>query len=117
MLVSEMPPICQRSVLSDSNLVQVSVKVSDTSAPVLPLIFRNVTNALELSEQQLDTLAELQQKFAEDLGGIDQDPSDPAYRQKWQVAQQTSDDLLMALLGGEFYLNYELEAFRSSSSQ
>jgi len=110
-LVPQTPPVSQRSTVSDFNLV----KVSENSPAVLPLVFRNITNAVELSEQQLQTFAELQKKFVEDLGGIDQDPSDPAYRQKWQVAQQTSDDLLLALLGGEFYLNYELETSRSSS--
>jgi len=114
-LVSETTPTSQRNTVNDSNLIQVSVKVLETSAAVLPLVFRNVTNALELSEQQLQTFAELQQKFVEDLGGLDQDPSDPDYRQRWQVEQQTSDDLLLALLGGEFYVSYELATFRSSS--
>ncbi len=86
------------------------------NAPVaMPLVFQNVDpSTATLDEQQLQVLKELRDRFQQEIGGPNQDPNDPAYRQRWQTAQRNSDDLLQGMLGGEFYLEYQLQAARQS---
>ena len=75
----------------------------------LPLVFRQPAEKLKLDEQESEVIDYLRQKFREELGPEGQDVSDPAYAQRWRRAQRNNDDLLAGLLGGEFYLNYQLE--------
>jgi hypothetical protein len=42
------------------------------------------------------------------VGGPNQDPSDPAYRKRWQEMQPEMDDLLKGMLGAEDYQNYQI---------
>jgi hypothetical protein len=84
----------------------------------MPLVFQNVDpGAVKLDAQQLEVLDELRRGFQEEIGGSQLEPNDPAYRQLWQAAQRNNDDLLQGLLGGEFYLDYQLQAARWSAPQ
>jgi hypothetical protein len=77
--------------------------------PELPLVFREISQPIQLDAQQSETIEYLRQRFQEALGPVAQNPSNPAYANKWRTAQRESDDLLAGLLGGEFYLNYDLQ--------
>jgi hypothetical protein len=93
-------------------------KIPEESAVIMPLVFQTVASeSLKPDEQQLRVLAGLRQRFQEEIGGPNQDPNDSAYRERWQAAQRTCDELVQALLGGEFYVNYQLEASRGASMQ
>jgi hypothetical protein len=85
------------------------------SAVSMPLVFQNLDPAtLKLSDHQIEVLGSLRQEFQQEVGGPDQDPQDPAYRRRWQAAQRNSDDLLQGMLGGQFYLDYQIQAARQS---
>jgi hypothetical protein len=62
-----------------------------------------------MGPRELAVMDELRQEFRDELG-TNQDPADPAYRQRWQAAQRKSDEMLEGLLGSEFYQNYQLQA-------
>jgi hypothetical protein len=77
----------------------------------MPLAFQGVDPAdMKLEDRQIAVIDELREKFQQDIGGPGQDPRDPAYRRRWQEAQCENDDLLAGLLGGQFYLDYQLQA-------
>jgi hypothetical protein len=77
----------------------------------MPLAFQGLDPAdMKLDDRQIAVIDELREKFQQDIGGPGQDPHDPAYRRRWQEAQRENDDLLAGLLGGQFYLDYQLQA-------
>jgi hypothetical protein len=81
-------------------------ELEDTNVS-MPLVFQSVdTNAVKLTTDQLQTISEVRESFLEDLG-TNQDVNDPDYRRRWQAAQKQADSLLDALLGRQFYLQYQ----------
>jgi len=76
----------------------------------LPLAYQPVPVGMYLTDQQLAIINEVRQQFQNDLGPTPADRTDPVYRQRWHRAQNNSDDLLAGMLGGEFYLQYQLHA-------
>ena len=82
-------------------------------APVIsmPLFLQplNPTN-LNLNPGQLQAIADLREQFIAQLGGLEQNPADPAYRDKWLQIQPEYDDLLRGMIGTRAYQNYELTA-------
>jgi len=55
----------------------------------MPLVFHEVDpSVLTLSPQQAQVVNDLRQKFTEAVGGPNQDPTDPAYSQRWQTSSQ-----------------------------
>ena len=77
---------------------------SGDNAVAVPLVFQE-TNlaALNLSQEQMDDLAYLRQKFEDDIGSANQNPNDPAYLKRWQAAQPQNDQMLRAMLGSRIY--------------
>jgi hypothetical protein len=81
------------------------------AAPVYPFVLRNVNlDALGLTVAQKTAVQELQQQFINDVGGLNENPSDPGYLRRWQQAQPQSDQLLKAMLGITAWENYQLLA-------
>lgn len=87
-------------------------------SPTYPLVLQKVNlDALGLSDDQKQVIAQLQQQFIDAIGGPYQDPNDPAYLQRWQKAQPESDDMFKALLGIGIYQNYQLAAASPQSEK
>jgi len=83
-----------------------------------PLAFQNVDlSALNLSDNQKQAIANIQADFLQRVGGVDQDPNDPAYQARWRQAQPEADNMLMAQLGANGYAQYQALANQSMSSQ
>ncbi len=82
--------------------------------PVYPLAFREVNvAALGFGAAQQAAIAQVRQQFVSDLGGPNQNPSDPAYLAKWQSAQIKADDMLRGLLGHQAYMAYQQQQYYS----
>jgi hypothetical protein len=78
---------------------------------VMPLVLQEVDlAALNLDASRLQVIGELRQGFVDDVGGPNQDPSDPAYRERWLKSQAESDELLRGFIGLRAYQEYELQA-------
>lgn len=77
----------------------------------MPLVFQAAdTTELKLSQSQLQAMNNLRQSFVESVGGLNQDPNDPAYLASWQTNQPAADEQLRAILGLRGYQNFELSA-------
>jgi hypothetical protein len=77
--------------------------------PPMPFVFRTQALAsLQLDDDQRAAICELQRQFTEEIGGPNQDPSDPAYLERWRRAQPKIDELLVGVIGRRTLI--ELEA-------
>jgi hypothetical protein len=75
----------------------------------MPLALENVDlPRLGLNEDQTRLITALRENFVKEIGGYNQDPNDPAYRERWQKAQSESDEVLHAMLGNRAYQDYQL---------
>ena len=75
----------------------------------IPLALENVDlGQLNLNEDQVKLVAQLRENFVKEIGGYNQDPNDPAYRERWQKAQAESDEVLHAMLGNRAYQDFQL---------
>jgi hypothetical protein len=93
------------------------------SAPaVYPLAFRDVNlDSLGLTAVQKEAIqqaiAGIRQQFIDQIGGLNQDPSDPAYLERWRKAQPQNDDALRGWLGGKTFMAYQLAAQANAAAQ
>jgi hypothetical protein len=84
---------------------------SGEAAPV-PLAFTD-PSGLNLSEDQRQQLASLQQNFVNAIGGENQDPSDPAYYDRWMTATEQSNILFKLEFGIQAFLVQQMNANRA----
>ena len=83
----------------------------------MPVAFSNVDPvAAGLSTNQLNLIAAVRQQFLKDIGS-QQDPNDPAYRERWKKAQAKADSVLQAATGMRAYQIYQLRAHSAALSQ
>jgi hypothetical protein len=82
----------------------------------MPLVFQSFNRTFwNLNDDQLAVIEQIRSKFLEAVGGLDQDPNDPAYLEKWQKAQPECDALLWFKLGKDFFQEAQLQAYASAS--
>jgi hypothetical protein len=82
---------------------------SSRNTPVLPLVFQNVDlHALNLNNQQVQAINDLRQSFVDAVGGLNQDPQDQAYLDRWQAAQPEADLILQGMLGIMAWETYQV---------
>jgi len=74
----------------------------------MPLVLEKMDlTELKLNDNQIAAMAEIRQEFLEQIGGPNQDPADPAYRNRWQQAQADVNDQLEALIGQSAYQTHQ----------
>jgi len=95
---------------------RLSVERRLLARPVtMPIVFQPVDPAaMKLSDDQLNVIKDLQQKFLLQVGGTNQDPNDPEYLKRWQAAQISADEWFSALLGRDFRMKYQAQAMSRS---
>jgi len=97
------------------NVIQQSAHRAAMSAPAYPLVFQNMNaDDMGLSDSQKAAIQQLQQQFVKDIGGPNQDPSNPAYLAGWQNAQNNADNMLLIYVGWQIYSKYQIEAWQNS---
>jgi hypothetical protein len=105
--VSEQPAPSQ---FSPSTLTP-SRHQSQERPAVLPLVFQEVDlTRLNLNRDQLQAIDDLRQTFVDQIGGLEQNPTDPAYRERWLKSQPQIDDNLRGMIGVTAFQNYQVEA-------
>jgi hypothetical protein len=70
-----------------------------------------------LTPSQAEAVQQLQRQFVEDIGGLNQNPSDPSYLKRWGTAQQDSDDSLRALMGWSAFSDYQLALAQKAQAE
>ena len=77
----------------------------------MPLVFQDVDlSQLKLNSEQLQALEDLRQKFLDEIGGSDQNPNDPAYKERWIKSQPEIDNDLRGFIGVTAFQDYQIEA-------
>lgn len=71
--------------------------------------------AAPVSAAEQMALEKIQNDFVQAVGGADQDPTDPAYLEKWKAAQQMSDDQYKKFFGGRAYVRRQMEDVRRAA--
>ena len=73
---------------------------SEVVTAPLPLVFqREAIAKLQLDADQQVAISQLRDYFIEAIGGLSQDPADPAYLTRWEKAQRSSDSRLAGEIG------------------
>lgn len=89
----------------------------NTTAP-LPLVFQPVDPKwMKITPDQQKVIDQLQQSFLDQIGGANQDPTDPQYRERWEQARPFIDQELKAQLGQAFFLQYEAATGQRPATQ
>ncbi len=84
------------------------VTVPDGNVQV-PVVLEEAVRQV-VDPEQRDSLRTLQNEFVDAIGETSQDPADPAYQERWQVAQVYSDQRFKTLFGYQAYLRAQIEA-------
>ena len=82
----------------------------------VPLAFQNV-NTSGLNDNQQQAINQIQQNFVNAVGGQNADPGTEDYFNRWQDAQLRSDELMRIKLGGQAFLQYQLQAALQGANQ
>jgi hypothetical protein len=82
----------------------------------LPLAFADFAQ-LRLDAGQEDAMRESRQEFILAVGGLNQDPSDPSYAERWQKAQPEQDAALAGLVGRQAFLELQLLGSSTASDE
>ncbi len=101
-------PLALQAVYAASPNVAAPSKSAASNAGTV-----NASNAVPrkaptLTEDQQAGLADVQNKFIQDVGGTAQNPQDPAYLARWQTAQEGSDAMMRAKLGWKAFNEFQL---------
>jgi hypothetical protein len=84
----------------------------------MPLVFQEVDlSELNLGVGQRRAINDLRDRFIEELGGADQDPNDPAYRERWQKLQPEIDQDLQGMIGVAAWQDYQLAVRAKAEEQ
>ena len=93
-------------------------RTAPAAPPEYPLVFQTTgLNALGLNDRQKTAIQQVQQQFVNDLGGPNQNPSDPAYLARWVTAQNSADQALIGILGNDAYNAYQLQHYYANFEQ
>ena len=74
----------------------------------IPLALSPPASSIQLTDAQKAILQDIQKDFVEAVGGPDQNPSDPAYRDRWVTAVSESDDRLRSMIGWEGFNEWQI---------
>lgn len=95
-----------------------SVRHTPPATISMPLVFHEVDpSVLTLNPRQAQVVNDLRQKFIEAVGGPNQDPTDPAYSQRWQTSQPAVDLDLWSTLGINAFQAYQIAAWAKAHDQ
>jgi len=80
-----------------------------------PLVFTE--HPKNLTPEQQTALAAIQDQFLKAIGDANQDPADPAYRDRWMNAQVVADQRYKALVGWPAFEQMQLQRAMNSYSE
>lgn len=84
--------------------------------PTWPVVLKAMDyEGLGLPPLQPAVAQKLQEQFVQEVGGLNQNPEDAAYRQRWLTATQHANDLLRAQIGWEAFNAYSRAAMLGST--
>jgi hypothetical protein len=87
-----------------------ATQIASEPAPTQPLVFAEDSPSPNLSPEVVVEIASLRRQFIDEIGGYDQDPSDPEYARRWEEARQLLDEQLRTQLGEETFNTLQNES-------
>ena len=110
-------PICQTSDTIPAAPWLIGGPRALAACP-LPLVYQNeALQVLHLNEDQLQAIDEVKLQFVEAIGGLSQDPRDPAYLARWEKAKPNADAMLARVIGQRAFMRFDMLPAADSSSQ
>ena len=108
-------------VSNQSTSTDASAAANDSgeepSAPQMPLAFLvKPESGTELGAEEQVALQSLRKSFTDMLGGVGQNPADPAYLAKWVAAQPATDETFHTQFGDAAYGQMLLERANQSGN-
>jgi len=91
------------SAPTDLSVVDAPPIVAPAGDVAIPVAFQPTPEDARMSEVQRSQLDAIQQTFVQNIGGENQDPYSPDYRQLWKKAQRLSDEQFRALFGQQAF--------------
>jgi len=113
---TEAEPVGERAAPTQfSPTTEISSHNRSPEHPVsMPLVFQEVDiSELNLNRDQLQAIDDLRQRFLDEIGGLEQNTNDPAYRERWLKSQPQIDDDLRGTIGVSAFQNYQIQAIRN----
>jgi hypothetical protein len=91
-----------------------AVAIPSSPTGPLPLALQDIDlSTLNLNADQKQLVADLRQRFLQQVGDPVRDQSDPAYLERLKKAQPEMDGILKAMIGTSAFENYQLEVVNS----
>lgn len=104
----------QETAASPQSSAEPATGVEDEPEPAkMPLVFAAPDPSLQLDENATARLELLRERFMTEIGGPNQNPTDPQYYDRWQKAQAEVDQQLKIDLGQELYNKLQMSAQRA----
>jgi hypothetical protein len=72
--------------------------------------------AAPVSAEEQAVLEKIQNNFVQAVGGVDQDPTAPAYLERWEEAQRMSDNQYKRFFGGRAFVQRQMEDARRAAA-
>ena len=115
---TEPPPSLQRTRASTYPAVFAhNAAAAANSVPVNASANSPQGNANAVSPAEQLMLDKINNDFVNAVGGPNQDPSDPAYQERWQAAQEMSDAQFKKFFGGRAYVQAQIKAARIAAAE
>jgi len=103
-------------IVRDAALVGVGSSGNGKTATVDPPLAFTV-DPKNLTPEQQTALATIQDQFLKAIGDANQNPADPAYRERWINAQSIADQTYKALFGWTAFTQMQLERAGNSYTE
>jgi hypothetical protein len=102
----------QAALSQFSSTTEIPFRKRSQERPVsMPLVFQDVdVSQLKLNREQIKGIDDLRQRFLDEIGGLEQNPNDPAYYERWLKSQPQIDDDLRGMIGMSAFQNYQIQA-------
>lgn len=107
----------EASDVSGSALPEVAEVPLPEGVNSVPAAFEEIDPEIAADPEQVQQLREIQNEFRENIGGINRDPSDPAYAADWRAAQWLADQRYRALYGHTAFLRQQERAAAALSRE
>jgi len=104
----------ERKIAQENNTVPARADSSDAPEPDAtvqqPIAFAEDSPNPSSSAEEIEEIKALRQEFIEEIGGYDQNVSDPEYYRRWGEAQQLLDEEVRTQLGEEAFNRLQNES-------
>jgi hypothetical protein len=90
--------------------------IQGASTPVLPAVMADLPSDVQIDPTHAAIQDQMADQFVSAVGGENPDPTNPAYKARWQNAQWQADQRYRALYGAQAFAEMQKRAYLQSTS-